>query len=108
MEKVLFTLLTGIVFGIVDVVPMIKMKLDKTAIFSAFVFYLIIPFIVYNTTLWGMPWWMKGGVVTLLLALPVIILVAKDGLKGVVPIGLMAIILGTLIGFVGKFILNVL
>jgi len=108
MKTLILTLITGIVCGIIDVLPMIKMKLDKTAILSAFVFYLIMPFIIYNTNLFGMIWWLKGGVITLLLELPVIILVAKDGLKGVVPIGLMAIILGTLIGFAGKFLLNIL
>lgn len=82
MKINLLTLLTGIVFGIIDILPMLKMKLDKFAIISAFVFYLVIPFIVYNTDLFGMPWWLIGGVITLLLALPVIIIVAKDGVQG--------------------------
>jgi len=108
MNIFLLTLLTGAVFGTIDILPMLKMKLDKSAIISAFVFYLIIPFIVYNTNLFGMPWWLKGGVITLLLALPVIIIVAKDGIKGVAPIAVMSVVLGTLIGIVGKFVLKVL
>ena len=108
MEVFLLTLLTGVVFGTVDILPMLKMKLDKHAIISAFVFYLFVPFIVYNTDLWGMVWWLKGGVITLLLAMPVIVLVAKEGLKGTIPIAAMSIILGTLIGIVGRFVLKTL
>jgi len=84
------------------------MKLDKFSIISAFVFYLIVPFIVYNTDLFGIPWWLRGGIITLLLALPVIIIVMKDGIKGAVPIVVMSVILGTLIGIVGKFVIKVL
>ena len=105
MKTLLLTLLVGAVFGTIDILPMLKMKLHKSAILSAFVFYLIIPFIIYNTDLFGMPWWLKGGVITLLLALPVIILVAKDGLKSAIPIAVMSIILGTMIGVVGHLLL---
>ena len=108
MKVFLLTLATGLVFGLIDILPMIKMNLDRSAILSAFIFYLIIPFIIYNTNLFGMPWWLKGGVITLLLALPVIILVAKEGLGAAVPIIAMSIILGTLIGVVGRFVIKVL
>ena len=108
MKIFLFTLATGMVFGIIDILPMIKMKLDKSAIISAFVFYLIVPFIVYNTNLFNMPWWLKGGVITLLLALPVIILVAKDGFSAAIPVIAMSIILGTLIGVTGRFVLKLM
>jgi hypothetical protein len=107
MKTIILTLLTGVVFGTVDIMPMLKMKLDRFAILSAFVFYLIVPFIIYNTDLFGMPWWLRGGVVTLLLALPVVILVAKDGIQGAVPILVMSAVLGTLIGVVGKFVIKV-
>ena len=108
MKTFFLTLLTGVVIGIIDILPMIKMKLDKSAILSAFVFYLIIPFIIYNTNLFNMPWWLKGGVITLLLALPVIILVAKEGLSAAIPIAAMSIVLGTLIGIVGRFVLKLI
>ena len=108
MKIFFLTLLTGVVFGTIDILPMLKMKLDKFAIASAFTFYLIIPFIVYNTNLFGMQWWLKGGVITLLLSLPIIILVAKDRIKSVIPIVAMSIVLGTLIGMVGHFLLKII
>jgi len=104
----LLTLLVGAVAGTIDILPMLKMKLDKHATVSAFVFYLVVPFVIYNTNLFEMVWWLKGAVITLLLALPVIVLVAKEGLKSTIPIIAMSIILGTLIGVVGRFVLGTL
>ena len=105
MKEFLLTLLIGILAGIIDVLPMIKMKLDKYSISSAFVHYLIAPFIIFNTELFGMPWWLEGGVITLLLAIPVMILVAKEDKKSVVPMSIMSVVLGMLMGVAGHFVL---
>lgn len=105
MREMLLTLLIGVIAGIIDVLPMIKMKLDKYSVSSAFVHYIIAPFIIFNTELFGMAWWLKGGVISLLLAVPTMILVAKDDKKSVVPMVIMSIILGTLVGVSGFFML---
>lgn len=101
MKEFLLTLLIGIAAGIVDVLPMIKMKLDKNSIASAFVFYLILPFIIFNINLYGIAWWLKGGVIGLGLALPVIILAARDDKKSIVPMVVMSAVLGTVINIAG-------
>ena len=105
MKEFLFTLLVGIVAGTIDILPMIKMKLDKYSIISAFTFYLILPFIVLNIDLFGIVWWLKGGIVGVALALPTIILVAKDEKNSVPPMIIMSILLGTLISTVGHYII---
>ncbi|MGX8128244.1 hypothetical protein ACWTV9_18445 [Clostridioides difficile] len=105
MRELLLTLVIGIVAGAIDVFPMIKMKLDKYSISSAFVHYLIAPFIIFNTELFDMPCWLKGGVITLLLAIPVIVLVAKDDKKSTLPMVVMSIVLGTLMSVAGYFLL---
>ena len=105
MKEFLLTLLIGILAGIIDVLPMIKMKLDKYSISSAFVHYLIAPFIIFKTELFGMPWQLEGGVITLLLAIPVMILVAKEDKKSVVPMSIMSVVLGMLMGVAGHFVL---
>lgn len=104
MKAFLFTALIGILAGVIDILPMLKMKLEKHSIVSAFVFYFIMPFIILNTNLFGMAWWLKGGVLTLALALPVIIIVAKEEKKSVPPMIAMSVILGSLIGIAGHFI----
>ena len=103
MKELLLTLLIGIAAGVIDVLPMIKMKLDKYSEISAFVHYLIAPFIIFNTELFGMAWWLKGGITGLALALPTIIMVMKEDKKSAIPMVIMSVILGTVIGIVGHF-----
>ena len=104
MEFVLLTLLIGVVAGIIDILPMIKMKVDKYSTASAFVYYLIIPFVIFIVNWFGSLWWLRGGVVALLLALPVIILVAKEDKKSPIAMTIMSIVLGSIIGVVGHFL----
>lgn len=105
MKEFLITLLIGCLIGAADVLPMIKMKLDRHSILSAFVFYLILPFIILNIELYGLAWWLKGGVAGLALALPMTLLVARDDKKSVPPMLVMAALLGTLTGVAGHYLL---
>lgn len=100
----LLTLLIGMVAGAIDVLPMIKMKVDKFSCMSAFAYYVILPFIIFGLNWFGDLWWIKGGVVAILMAVPVIILVAKDGKKSPVMMAIMSIILGSIIGVLGHFL----
>ncbi len=100
----LLTLLIGIVAGVIDVLPMIKMKVDKYSCISAFVYYVIVPFVIFGNNWFGNSWWLKGGVVALLMAIPVIILVAKEDKKSPVAMTIMSIVLGSIIGVLGHFL----
>ena len=104
MKELLLTLLIGCAAGIIDILPMIKMKLDKYAISSAFIFYFVMPFIIFNINLLGNLWWLKGGLITFVLAIPTIIIVSKADKKSALPISVMAIVLGTCIGIAGHFL----
>ena len=104
MGEILLTLLVGIVVGVIDILPMIKMKLDRYAISSAFTFYFLMPFVIFNLELFNNLWWIKGGVITLALSIPTIIIVSKADKKSVLPISIMAITLGTIIGITGRLL----
>lgn len=104
MKFFLLSLLIGIIAGVIDILPMLKMKLDKYSIVSAFVFYLIMPFVVFRIHWFGDLWWLRGGIVALLMAIPTIILVAKDDKKSAIPMIFMSIILGSLVGISGYFL----
>lgn len=103
MKTIFLTALIGVIAGVIDVLPMLKMKLDRYSIASAFVFYFFMPFIIFNTNLFGMVWWLKGAIVTVVLAAPVIILVAKEDRKSILPMAANSVVLGTLIGAAGHF-----
>ena len=103
MKNIIFTVLIGCIAGIIDILPMVKMKLDRYAIFSAFSFYFIIPFIIFNIKFLENIWWLKGGLITLVLSIPTIIIISKADKKSILPITIMAIILGSLIGIAGHY-----
>ena len=105
MKTFLLTCLIGMIAGAIDILPMIKMKLDRHSIASAFVFYFILPFVILDIDLFGLFWWLKGGVTGLAMALPIIIMVAKEDKKSAPPMLIMSAVLGTLIGIAGHFLL---
>ena len=104
VRQILLTSLVGCIAGAFDILPMIKMKLDKYAISSAFTFYFVMPFVIYNLRLLENPWWLKGGIITPVLELPIMILASKSDKKAVLPMTVMAVILGTCIGIAGYYL----
>jgi hypothetical protein len=104
MTNFLIAVLIGVVAGLIDVIPMIIMKLDRVANISAFVHYfvlgLIIPFVS-----WGIEPWIKGIVIALLTAIPIMIIVYPKDKKAIIPMIIFSLILGAGIGIAGaKFI----
>ncbi|MFO7828306.1 MAG: hypothetical protein R6V23_06785 [Bacteroidales bacterium] len=100
MNHILMALIIGIVAGLLDVIPMIMMKLNKNAILSAFMHWvvlgLIIPFVE-----WDIDPWLKGLIIGELSAIPVMISVYSDDKKSMIPIILMSAILGIGIAIAG-------
>jgi hypothetical protein len=104
MKRFLLMLIIGIIAGLLDVLPMLKMKLDRFSIASAFLFYLFLPFVILNINLFGLTWWLKGGMIAFLMAIPVIVLVLKTEIQSVIPMAITSIILGTIISIVGHLL----
>jgi hypothetical protein len=104
MENILIALSIGIAAGIIDVTPMMIMKLDKTANWSAFAHWvvlgLIIPFVH-----WNIDPWLKGLIIGELTTLPIMIIVAKNDKKSLIPMFFFSAILGIGVAIAGsKFI----
>lgn len=104
MNNLLIAITIGLVAGLIDVVPMLIKKLDRTSCISAFVHYfalgLIIPFVN-----WEMAPWIKGIVIASLTALPIMIIVYNKDKKAILPMIIFSVILGAGIGLAGaKFI----
>ena len=104
MDKLLLSVIIGIVAGVIDIIPMIIQKLDKRATISAFLQYFFISIIIVNIDLPHVVWWLQGGIISVALALPVVVLVASEDRKAVPIILSMAAILGSLIGVAGHLI----
>ena len=104
MDTLLLSAIIGIVAGIIDVIPMVVQKLDKRATVSAFLQYFFVSIIIVNIDLPHLVWWLQGGLISVALALPVVVLVASEDRKAVPIILTMAAILGTLIGVAGHYL----
>lgn len=104
MNDILIAVLIGVVAGIIDVIPMILMKLDKVANLSAFTHYFVLGIIIPFVD-WGLEPWMTGVIISFLSAIPVMIMSYPHDKKSLIPISVFSVILGAAIGFAGaKFI----
>ena len=104
MKTYLVPLLIGCVIGVIDIMPMIKNKLDQYSIASAFVFHLFMPIVVFNLSL-EIIWWLRGGLVYLICAVPVVILIAKEDQKAAPIVAVTSVVMGTIVGVLAHFIL---
>jgi len=104
MDKLLLSVIIGIVAGIIDIIPMVIQKLEKRGTISAFLQYFFVSIIIVNIDLPHVIWWLEGGLISVALALPVVLLVSMQDKKAVPIILIMAAIMGTLIGVAGHYL----
>jgi len=105
MNTILISIAIGIAAGLLDILPMVLQKQDKRAIISAFLQYFFVAIIIVNIDLFGLAWWLKGGLIALALALPVVVIVAEKDKKAAPIICGTAVVLGTLISLAGQMLL---
>lgn len=105
MNTVLISIAIGAAAGLLDILPMVLQKQEKRAIISAFLQYFFAGTLIVNTNLFGLPWWLQGGLIALALALPVVVIVSEKDRKAAPIICGMAIVLGTLISVAGHLFL---
>lgn len=104
MDKLAFFLIVGLVAGTIDIIPMIIQKLPKRSTLSAFFHYLFVSIIILNVDIPHITWWLKGGIVGLALAIPMIIQIGNTEKKSLPIIALNAIVLGTLVSLAGHYL----
>jgi hypothetical protein len=98
MKKQIIGLIFGIVAGIIDVIPMLIQKLSWDANLSAFSLWVVAGFLIASVDL-KINSIFKGILIAFLVALPVIILIGWKEPATLIPIIIMIIILGGLLGF---------
>ena len=103
MDKLIFSGIVGLVAGIVDIIPMIILKLPRYTTVAAFFHYFFVSIIILNVDIPHLPWWLEGGVIGLALMIPMLIHVGHSDKKPLPVITLNAILLGTLAGIAGHF-----
>jgi hypothetical protein len=104
MDKLLLSAIIGLVAGIVDIIPMILQKLPRHSTVSAFVYYFFISIIIVNIDLPHIAWWLQGGLISLALMIPTLVLIGQTDKKPLPIITANAIVIGTLVGIAGHFL----
>lgn len=104
MNQILIALIIGICAGIIDSIPMLIQKLDKSATLSAFTHWVVLGLIIPFVN-WNIAPWLTGLIIGELTALPVIAMIFKQDKKATFPILIMSAILGIGVAVAGaKFI----
>lgn len=98
MNNLLKGTLLGICAGLLDVTPMIVQKLPWDANISAFSMWVVIGFIL-SATNFKMNSILKGIIVSFIIILPTAILIGAKEPFSLIPIAVMTLILGSLLGF---------
>ena len=99
MSKLIKFLITGVVIGIIDVIPMLLMKLTLDANISAIPMWLVISYLLYcnNQKLNQL---IKSIVVAFLVLIPNAILIGWNNPINIIPVIIMTLLLSLLMGFI--------
>ncbi|OGC24753.1 hypothetical protein A3J90_06000 [candidate division WOR-1 bacterium RIFOXYC2_FULL_37_10] len=101
MEKIYLVLIFGIIAGLIDITPMLIMKLPWNANLAAFLTWVIAAFFIATSNI-ALNSIAKGVLVSFLLVLPVLPII-NGGFTQRIPIIIMTLILGSLLGyFIGR------
>ena len=99
MSKLIKFLITGVVIGIVDVIPMLLMKLTWDANISAFTMWIVISYLLYcNNQKFNQL--IKSMVIAFLVLTPNAILIGWNNPINLIPVIIMTLLLSLLMGFI--------
>ncbi len=99
MNKLIKFLVAGVIIGIIDVIPMILMKLTWDANISAFTMWVVISYFVYCSNQ-NINQIIKSIIISFLVLIPNAILIGWNNPMGLVPVIIMTLILSILMGFI--------
>lgn len=102
--KIEVGLFFGVIFGILDIVPMIVMKLTWDTLVAAFSMCVIGGFLIATSSL-KLNNIFKGMLVFFLIAAPMMIVVGAGALDELMPMLITNLVIGSLMGyFIGRFV----
>lgn len=97
-KKIKTGILFGAIAGIIDSIPMVLQNLSLDAILSAFSLWVISGFLISTSAL-KIHWVLKGLLVSFLVLLPAAILIGWKEPASLLPIAIMTLVLGSLLGY---------
>ena len=102
-RKIKTGIIFGVIFGIIDITPMIFMKMTLDTLLSAFSMCVIGGFLIATSSL-KLNNILKGMLIFFIIAIPMIILVGTGAPNELIPMLVTNLIIGSLMGFfIGRF-----
>jgi len=98
MDRKASGVVSGAVAGIIDVIPMIVQDLTWDANLSAFLMWVVVGFLISVTDL-NLPSAIKGVLIAFLVLAPSVVIIGWEEPVSLLPIGVMTVILGCLLGW---------
>lgn len=105
MREYLTIILIGLVSAFIGILPLLNKKADKYSLFSAFLLFFMMPYIVYHFNLSWAQWWWKGMVISGTLSLPLVINSGRGSSRCAIPMLIAAIVIGAFISLLGHYLL---
>lgn len=98
MNKIKIGIILGLIAGIIDITPMILMKLTWDANLSAFSMWVVIGFLIATSNL-KINSILKGLLLSFSVLLPLAILIGAQNVMDLIPVVIMTLILGSFLGY---------
>jgi hypothetical protein len=102
-RRIFLGLALGIVAGVLDAIPMIVQGMTWDAVWGAFSLWLVVGFMLATSSL-TLPAFVKGIVIALLCLLPSLFIIGWHDPLSLVPIVIITIVLGALLGIGHQFL----
>lgn len=99
MKRTVYGILCGAIAGIIDVIPMVLQKLPWNADLSAFIMWVVVGFFLSTSSL-KIRGPVKGIVVAFLVLAPNTFIIAAQEPRILIPISIMTLLLGSVLGWV--------
>lgn len=99
MKRIVYGILCGAIAGIIDVIPMVLQKLPWNADISAFIMWVVVGFFLSTSSL-KIRGPVKGIVVAFLVLAPNTFIIAAQEPGILIPISIMTLLLGSILGWV--------
>lgn len=100
-NKIFLGFIIGILAGIIDIIPMILMNIGLDAVLSAFSFWVLVSIFTFNFDI-KIKGALKGIIFAYLLIIPSAFIIGWGNFMHLMPIIIMNIILGSVIGLLDK------
>ena len=98
MKKTILGIMLGFIAGIIDIIPMILQKITWDANLSALSLWIISGYLISITNL-KLPSYFKGILISFLILIPNLFIIDYKEPTSLIPIIIMTLILGSLLGF---------